>query len=307
MDRIDAMRAFVAVVTEGGFSQAATTINLSPQLVSKYVSQLEKQLGVRLLNRTTRKVSLTEVGAEYFQHAQQILLTIDDMDQQLSGLQQTPSGTLKISAPVSFALKHLGKLITDFQMHYPQVNIDLQLSDRKVDIIAEGFDVALRIGHLKSSSLIAKYVAPIQLLLCASPEYLKQHGTPANPEDLKYHRYLHYSYSEMANKEGIYQWLKTKNIQKNAEFSCNNGDVLVAAAIAGAGLALQPTFITSEAISKGQLIPVLVDYPVEPLGLYAVYAHRKLLPNKVRCFIDFIDGYFGSPPYWDQSIIEQLK
>ncbi|CAM3654073.1 LysR family transcriptional regulator [Rheinheimera salexigens] len=307
MDRLEAMRAFVAVVTEGSFSQAATSLNLSPQLVSKYVSQLEKHIAVRLLNRTTRKVNLTEAGTEYFQHAQQILLSIDEMDQQLSGLQQNPSGTLKISAPVSFALKHLGSLITDFQSHHPNVNIDLQLSDRKVDIIKEGFDIALRIGQLKSSSLIAKYVAPIRLILSASPGYLNKYGTPLVAEDLKHHRYLHYSYSEMAHKDGIYQWLKTKNLDSRAGLSSNNGDVLIAAAIAGAGLALQPTFIASEAISNGQLIPVLTEHSPEPFGLYAVYAHRKLLPNKVRCFIDFIDGYFGNPPHWDKTILDHIR
>jgi DNA-binding transcriptional LysR family regulator len=302
MDRIDAMRAFVSVVTEGSFSHAATSLKLSPQLVSKYVSKLEERLNVRLLNRTTRKVSLTEAGTHYLQHAQHILLSIDEMDSQLGGLQQNPKGRLRISAPVSFASKHMARLVTDFQSHYPLVNVDLQLNDRKVDIVEEGFDVALRIGHLKSSSLIAKHVAPIRLILSASPEYLKKHGTPRRPEDLKDHRYLHYSYMEMEGKEETYPWLKAKNREHCGEFHSNNGDVLVNAAIAGAGIALQPTFIASKAISSGKLIMVLPEFEPEPLGLYAVYAHRKLLANKVRCFIDFIEGYYGMPPYWDKPI-----
>ena len=307
MDRIDAMRAFVSVVTEGSFSNAAIALELSPQLVSKYVSKLEELLSVRLLNRTTRKVSLTEAGTHYLQHAQQILLSIDEKDSQLGGLQQNPKGTLRISAPVSFGLKHLARLVTDFQHRYPLVSVDLQLNDRKVDIIDEGFDVALRVGQLKSSSLIAKHIAPIRLIFCASPEYLKKQGTPRRPEDLKNHRYLHYSYMEMDGKEETYQWLRAKNIEPSVEFHSNNGDVLVNAAIAGAGLALQPTFIASEAISSSKLLVVLPDFEPEPLGLYAVYAHRKLLPNKVRCFIDFIDGYYGSPPYWDKAIIKAIK
>jgi len=302
MDRIDAMRAFVSVVTEGSFSNAAISMQLSPQLVSKYVSKLEERLDVRLLNRTTRKVSLTEAGTHYFQHAQQILLSIDEMDSQLGGLQQNPKGTLRINAPVSFALKHMAKLVTDFQIRYPLVNVDLQLNDRKVDIVDEGFDIALRIGRLKSSSLIAKHIAPIRVILCASPEYLKKNGTPKQLEDLKQHRYLHYSYMEIDAKEQIFQWLKTKNIATNGEFHSNNGDVLVEAAIAGAGIALQPTFITSGAIKSGKLVQVLPKFELEPLGLYAIYAHRKLLPNKVRCFIDFIENYYGSPPYWDKSL-----
>lgn len=302
MDRIDAMRAFVSVVHEGSFSNAATAMQLSPQLVSKYVSKLEERLDIRLLNRTTRKVSLTEAGTDYFQHAQQILLSIDDMESKLGGLQQNPKGTLRISAPVSFALKHMAQLVTDFQSLYPSVMIDLQLTDRKVDIVEEGFDIALRIGQLKSSSLIAKYVAPIRVILCASPDYLKKHGTPHRPEDLRNHRYLHYSYMERNAKEAIYQWLGTEGGQLSGELSSNNGDLLVNAAIAGAGLALQPTFIASEALSRGELVMVLPDYEPETLGLYAVYAHRKLLPHKIRCFIDFIEGYYGSPPYWDEPI-----
>ncbi|SNT71282.1 LysR family transcriptional regulator [Psychrobacter sp. LV10R520-6] len=302
MDRIDAMRAFVAVVTEGSFSNAANTLQLSPQLVSKYVSKLEEQLNIRLLNRTTRKVSLTEAGNHYFGHAQQILLSIDDMESQLSGLQQNPKGVLRISAPVSFALRHMAQLITDFQMRYPLVTVDLQLNDRKVDIVEEGFDVALRIGQLKDSSLIAKQVAPIRVVLCASPEYIKNHGILDKPEDLEHHRYLHYSYMNMDAKEDIYQLLKAKVLKQGSEFRSNNGDVLVAAAIAGAGLVLQPTFIISEALSSGKLVVVLPELEPKPLGLYAVYAHRKLLPHKVRCFIDFMEGYYGSLPYWDECI-----
>ncbi|WP_201531786.1 MULTISPECIES: LysR family transcriptional regulator [unclassified Psychrobacter] len=302
MDRIDAMRAFVAVVTEGSFSNAANTLQLSPQLVSKYVSKLEEQLNTRLLNRTTRKVSLTEAGSHYFGHAQQILLSIDDMESKLGGLQQNPKGVLRISAPVSFALKHMAKLITDFQIHYPLVKVDLQLTDRKVDIVEEGFDVALRIGQLKSSSLIAKKVAPIRVMLCAAPGYLNKHGTPTQPEDLERHRYLHYSYMNMDGKDDIYQLLKAKYLKQGSELRSNNGDVLVDAAIAGAGIVLQPTFIISEALSSGKLVVVLPKLEPEALGLYAVYAHRKLLPHKVRCFIDFVEGYYGTPPYWDESI-----
>ena len=302
MDRIDAMRAFVAVVTEGSFSNAANTLQLSPQLVSKYVSKLEEQLNSRLLNRTTRKVSLTEAGSHYFGHAQQILLSIDDMESKLGGLQQNPKGVLRISAPVSFAVKHMAKLITDFQMRYPSVKVDLQLTDRKVDIVEEGFDVALRIGQLKSSSLIAKKIAPIRVVLCAAPEYLKNYGTPTQPEDLEHHRYLHYSYMNMDGKDDIYQILKAKYFKQGSEFRSNNGDVLVDAAIAGAGLILQPTFIINKALTSGKLVIVLPELEPEALGLYVVYAHRKLLPHKVRCFIDFMEGYYGTPPYWDDCM-----
>jgi DNA-binding transcriptional LysR family regulator len=183
------------------------------------------------------------------------------------------------------------------------VNIDLQLNDRKVNIVEEGFDVALRIGNLKDSSLVAKYIAPIRLILCASPAYLDKHGTPGKPADLKGQRYLHYSYTDMDNKQEIYQWIKSKSLASVGELHCNNGDVLTDAVIAGAGFALQPTFMVSEAFTAGRLSRVLSDYEPEPMGLYAVYAHRKLLPNKVRSFIEFIDGYYGAPPYWDEPFM----
>ncbi len=299
MDRIDTMRAFVTVVNEGTFTRAAERLDTSPQLVSKYVAQLETHLGVRLLNRTTRRLHLTEAGTRYHQRAQQILADIDDMEDQLGDLQTQARGTLRISAPVSFAIRHMAPLLSQFQQAHPAVGIDLQLNDRKVDIIEEGFDIALRIGHLKSSSLIARRIAPIRLVLCASPEYLARHGTPRHPDDLRDHRYLRYSYMDPEASPAIYRGFQGSQRGGGDELVSNNGDVLVAAAEAGAGIALQPTFISGAAIRAGQLRVLLPDYEPEPMSLYAVYAHRQLLASKVRCFIDFMEGFFGDPPYWD--------
>ncbi|MFP2769138.1 LysR family transcriptional regulator [Oceanisphaera sp. KMM 10153] len=291
MDRIDAMRAFVAVVSEGSFSRAAERLDLSPQLVSKYVSRLEQRLGVRLLNRTTRRVHLTEAGTRYCEHAQQILNDIDDMESRLGDWQEGARGWLRISAPVSFSTGHLAPLLCAFQRAHPAIGIDLQLNDRKVDIVEEGVDIALRIGHLKSSALIARRLAPVRLVWCASPDYLARHGVPARPEALIGHRYLRYSYME--SETGF------STRERHGDIVCNNGEVLAQAAIAGAGIVLQPTFIVGEAIAAGKLAVIMPEHEPAPMGLYAVYAHRKLLPSKVRCFIDFIGGYFGESPYWD--------
>ncbi|WP_203143678.1 LysR family transcriptional regulator [Marinobacter mangrovi] len=299
MDRIEAMRAFVHVVQEGSFTRAAERLDTSPQLVSKYVSQLEQHLGLRLLNRTTRRIHLTEAGTRYYQGAQQVLTDIDDMESQLGELHTEAQGILRISAPVSFAMHHLPPLLNAFQKAHPAVKIDLQLNDRKVDIVEEGFDVALRIGHLKSSSLIAKRIAPVRLVLCASPDYLEQHGHPERPEDLIHHQYLHYSYMDMESIQPIQKSLLSIS-GDNRGIVSNNGDVLTATAIEGAGIVLQPTFIAGAAIKEGKLRVILPEYEPEPLGLYAVYAHRQLLASKVRSFIDFIDGFFGEPPYWDR-------
>ncbi len=300
MDRIDAMRAFVTVVNEGTFTRAADRLQLSPQLVSKYVSQLEQHLGVRLLNRTTRKIHLTEAGASYQQRAQQVLNDIDDMESHIGDWQTQAQGQLRISAPVSFAIRHMAPLLNAFQTAHPGVSLDLQLNDRKVDVVEEGFDIVLRIGHLKSSSLIAKRIAPIRLLMCAAPAYLKQHGTPQRLEDLREHRYLRYSYMELDASQPVFRWLQRHRQDGNRDMISNNGDVLTEAAIAGAGIVLQPTFISGSAIKDGKLQVILPEYEPEPMGLYAVYAHRQLLASKVRSFIDFIDGYFGEPPYWDR-------
>jgi len=300
MDRIEAMRAFITVVNEGTFTRAADRLDTSPQLVSKYVSQLETHLGVRLLNRTTRRIHLTEAGSHYYQRAQQVLSDIDDMENQLGDLQAKAQGLLRISAPVSFAIRHMAPLLSEFQRAHPAVGIDLQLNDRKVDIVEEGFDIALRIGRLKSSSLIAKRLAPVRLVLCASPAYLKQYGTPRKPEDLSDHRYLRYSYMNLDPAHSLQKWLQDNSRESIRGMVSNNGDVLVEAAIAGTGIVLQPTFIAGSAIGAGKLKVLLPEHEPEPMALYAVYAHRQLLASKVRSFIDFIDGYFGEPPYWDR-------
>lgn len=299
MDRIEAMRAFVTVVNEGTFTRAADRLDTSPQLVSKYVSQLETHLGVRLLNRTTRRIHLTEAGSHYYQRSQQVLSDIDDMENQLGDLQTEAQGLLRISAPVSFAIRHMAPMLSEFQRAHPAVGIDLQLNDRKVDIVEEGFDIALRIGRLKSSSLIAKRLAPVRLVLCASPAYLEQYGTPGKPEDLSGHRYLRYSYMNMDPGHSLQKWLQDNSRESTRGMVSNNGDVLVEAAIAGTGIVLQPTFIAGAAIREGKLRVVLPEHEPEPMALYAVYAHRQLLASKVRSFIDFIDGFFGDPPYWD--------
>ena len=300
MDRIEAMRTFATVVNEGSFTRAADRLDTSPQLVSKYVSQLETHLGVRLLNRTTRRLHLTEAGRQYYPRAQQVLSDIDDLENQLGDLQTEAQGLLRISAPVSFAIRHMPALLTEFQRMPPAVGIDLQLNDRKVDIVEEGFDIALRIGRLQSSSLIAKRVAPVRLVLCASPAYLARYGSPGKPEDLRDHQYLRYSYMDPDSNHPPQKWLQDNRSDNLQGMVSNNGDVLVEAAIAGAGIALQPTFIAGPAIQEGKLTIVLPEHEPEPLGLYAVYAHRQLLASKVRSFIDFIDGYFGDPPYWDR-------
>lgn len=303
MDRFDAMQAFVAVATEGNFSKAAERLNTSNQLISKYVGQLEEHLGVRLFNRTTRKVSLTEAGEQCFHLANNVLENMSALEGHFGELQTEAKGLLKINAPVSFSTLHLSPLIRDFKKQYPNVGIDLHLNDRVVDVVEEGFDLALRIGHLKSSSLIAKKIAPVRLVLCASPQYLQKNGNPTHPNELNAEEFLRYSYLDYNQLDPpLADALKQKNSKFDRGLVSNNGEVLTEAAIAGEGFILQPTFIVSDAIKKGQLEIILQDFEPDPVALYVVYPHRKFLAAKLRVFIDFISGYYGNPPYWDTSI-----
>lgn len=298
MDKLDLMKAFIAVVDAGSFTAAAEKLELSPQLVSKYVSALEAELSLRLLQRTTRKVAVTEVGRAYYERARQILWELEDLEQSVQEDEKQPSGLLRISAPMSFATLHLGQVVAEFQKLHPKVQTDLQLNDRKVDIVEEGFDLALRIGKLSSSSLIAKKIAPIRLVTCASPDYLKQYGEPQSPKDLASHSYLHYSYYD-DNQPFASSKQSFPSLKQQRAITANNGEVLAKAAIAGAGVIVQPSFIVGQAIAEGKLSIILQDYEPEPLGLYAIYVHRRYLSSKVRSFIDFLSQYFGDPPYWD--------
>lgn len=300
VDRLETMKAFIAVTEEGSFTKAAEKLDSSNQLVSKYVSDLEAHLGVRLFNRTTRKVRLTEEGEQCVQYVRQILEGIQDLEGGVGRLKNEATGLLRVSAPVSFASKHLAPLIRDFKREHPSVGIDLQLNDRKVDVIEEGFDLALRVGNLKSSSLIAKRIAPVRLVVCAAPSYLQKYGVPDHPDDLIPDHFLRYSYAEYepANS-ALMKALKRPPKDSGKGICCNNGDVLAEAAMGGEGYILQPTFIVGESIKQGKLNVILSSYEPEAMGLYVVFPHRKLIANKLSAFVDFISQYYGNPPYWD--------
>ncbi|MEI8670379.1 LysR family transcriptional regulator [Pseudoalteromonas sp. B131b] len=298
MDKLTTMKTFLAVVQEGSFSKAADKLDISPQLVSKYISALEDNLHTRLLHRTTRKVSVTEAGNQYYQRCQQVIIDIEDMENSLNNLSENVSGVLSISAPMSFGTKHLAGLLVDFQKQYPNLKLDLRLTDQYVDIVEQGIDIALRIGVLKNSTLIAKKIAPIHLAVFASPDYLKLHGTPQTLLDLQSHNYLRYSLSEPTKRLFGVNELKSE-LKLESNFVANNGDLLLNTAIAGGGIAMQPTFIAGEALAQGKVVRILQDYEPDPMGLYMVYANRQFLPSKVRAFVDFASDFYGDTPYWD--------
>jgi DNA-binding transcriptional LysR family regulator len=299
MDKLDSIRAFTKVVQHGGFSAAARELRLSRSAVSKYVIDLERELGVQLLVRTTRSTALTENGQVYYERCLAILADLDEADLAVARLQAEPRGILRVNAPMSFGTLHLGRAIADLMAQYPELQVALVLSDEVVDVVQEGFDVTLRIGDLPSSSLIARRIAPALRAVCASPAYLAQHGTPQHPDDLRRHACL--TYGHLATGA---QWKLTGPdgdhwIHVPWTLCTNNAEVLRDAAVMGRGIALLPTFIAGADLQEGRLRTCLTEYKAPEISLYAIYPPTRHLSVKVRVFIDFLLARFGGRPYWD--------
>lgn len=293
MDKLSSLRAFVKVVETSSFSEAGRRLRLSRSAVSKYVAELEEDLGVQLLSRTTRRVTPTENGQAYFERAMTILADLEAADHAVSQSQATPRGLLRVNAPMSFGTMQLGPALANFMKQYPELQIQLALSDEHVDPVQEGLDVTLRIADLESSSLIARKIMPIQRVVCAAPGYLKQHGTPKHPNELRNHDCLTYGYLSTGN-----QWkLSGKDgdhwVNPRWTLCANNAEVLRDAATAGRGIALVPTFIAEAALKAGKLRALLDDYQAPPLALYALYPPTRHLAVKVRLFIDYLVETFA--------------
>ena len=300
MDRLAAMRAFARVAETRSFSEAARRLRVSKSVLSRQVAALEAELGVRLFHRTTRALTPTEIGQAYYQRVSRILADIDEAEQSVGLLQGAPRGRLKVNAPMSFGYLHLAPALPDFLSACPEIEVELAMNDRTVDLIEEGFDVAVRIGRLSDSSLVARKLAPMRLVVCASPAYLAERGAPATPADLKHHDCLLYS-NEPAPEEWRFTtpegnpWAATVH----GRLCANNGDTLRIAALRGLGFVRLPTFIVGRDLQAGALVSVLADYVAQDSGLYAVYPQARHLSPKVRVFVDFLGERFGPHPYWD--------
>ncbi|HIJ61306.1 MAG TPA: LysR family transcriptional regulator [Rhodospirillaceae bacterium] len=300
MDRLDSMEAFVRVAEIGSFSGAAHRLGISKSVISRQISALETRLGARLFHRTTRSLSLTEVGLAYLERCQRILSDIEEADGSVSALQATPRGRLRVNAPMSFAIHHLAPLVPSFLERYPEVDLDMEMNDRYVNLIEEGFDLAIRIGRLEDSSLIARQLAPSRLVLCASPDYLRHHGRPETPDDLATHCCLTYSARTLAS-EWRFQDSRGKRwtVEIKGRLRANNGDLLREAALAGIGLVRLPTFLCGRDLQAGRLVSLLTEYVPQDMAIHAVYPHNRHLSPKVRAFVDFLAGEFGPRPHWD--------
>ncbi|MBV8235668.1 MAG: LysR family transcriptional regulator [Acidimicrobiia bacterium] len=299
MDRLAAMEAFVRVVERGGFTAAAEELRLSRAMVSKHVQDLEEHLGARLLNRTTRKVSLTEAGRVYYERSLQLLADLAETEEAVGELQARPRGRLRVNAPVSFGALHLAAAVADYMAAYPEVTVELTLNDRIVDLVEEGYDLALRIARLTDSSLIARRLAPCRMAVCASPAYLGRAGQPEHPDDLTRHNCLGYSYGQARDEWRFDGPEGAASVRVRGTLQANNGDALRAAALRGAGLVLLPSFIVGADLTAGRLVPVLSGYRVPELGIHAVYPHSRHLSAKVRSFVDFLVPRYGETPTWD--------
>jgi len=299
MDKLVSMRAFTRVVSHGAFSTAARELGLSRAAMSKHVIQLEEELGVQLLQRTTRRVTPTESGLAYYERCVAILGDIEEADLAVSQLQTEPRGVLRINAPMSFGTLHLGQAVADFLLQYRNVRVQLILNDRIIDPLEEGFDVTVRIADLPASSLIARKIVPARRVVCAAPSYLKRRGVPAHPNDLRTHDCLNYGFLTTGMRwkltgAGGDHWIET-----NWVLCTNNAEVLCDAAVKGLGIALLPTFIAGRDLQAGTLRAVLPEYQAPAISIYAVYPPNRHLSAKVRLFIDFLIKRFGNRPYWD--------
>ncbi|MFC1749054.1 LysR family transcriptional regulator [Pseudomonadota bacterium] len=298
MEGMGAIPVFVAVAESGGFSSAARKLGVSKSAVSKRITQLEDKLGVRLLYRTTRRLNLTEAGEHYYENAVKALAYACEAEDSVTQLQESPQGRLRINAPMSFGRLHIAPLIPKFMAQYPEINIDLVMNDSVVDLIEGGFDIAIRGGDLPDSTLVARKLAPMHSVVCASPDYMAQNTMPRTPAELSEHNCLLYAYS--VNEWCFQKEAKIETVQVTGNYQVNNGEALREAILQGSGIGRIPTFVAGPEIASGRLDVVLSDYTMPPKTLYAVYPKRQHLPAKVRLFIDFVVECFGSEtPYWD--------
>ncbi|KAF0814064.1 HTH-type transcriptional regulator DmlR [Andreprevotia sp. IGB-42] len=299
MDRLAAMQVFNKVVEAGSFVRAAALLGISTTAASRLVADLESHLGARLLQRTTRRLSLTEAGRAYHERAMQILADIAEAEAALDDETAQPGGLLRVNAPVSFGVRHLATLLPRYQAAHPAVKLELTLSDRTVDLVEEGYDLALRISGQLAGNLITRRLAPIRIAACAAPAYLARHGAPQTPQELLQHNCLIYTYGAGGDEWRFTQGGTVHTIKVQGTLRANNGDLLVAAARAGAGLINEPTFLVGDDLQAGTLECVLPGFASPELALYAVYPSRRHLSAKVRSFIDFLRAEWGDTPPWD--------
>jgi DNA-binding transcriptional LysR family regulator len=302
MDRLQAIEIFVRVAERRSFSAAADDLNLSRQMVSDRIKDLEQRLGVRLLQRTTRRVSLTESGAAYLEKVRAGIAAIEEAEAEATSLAAHPRGVLRVNAPMSFGFKHVAPAVGDFLLANEDVRVELTLNDRTINLLEENVDVAIRIGRLLDSSLIAKKLATCRMILCASPLYVKAHGAPKHPRDLAHHRCFTFAYWSDGSEWKFTRKGEPASVRIESRLWCNNGEALVEAASVGAGITIQPNFIAGPVIREGRLVELLPAWRMADLSIYAIYPPSQFVPAKTRAFIDHLAKHFAGSPYWEKRL-----
>ena len=292
------------LLSSGQFSIAAERLGIGKPVISRRVSELEDHLGALLLQRTTRKLSLTDAGREFYPRAVQVLEDLNEAEQSVSRSQQELSGRIRLAAPLSFGLLHLSPALAIFNREHPRVILDIDLNDSEVDLVKEGIDLALRVGPLDNSTMVARPLAPIHFVVCASPDYLERKGIPKTPQELTEHRGLCYSNLPEPQKwPFLDESGRTLSVRIPLHMQANNGQILLEAAIGGQGICFSPTFIAYQAVLDGRLTPILADFSIPPATAYAIYPNRRFIPQRVRVLAEFLRKQFGDQPYWDEGLM----
>jgi DNA-binding transcriptional LysR family regulator len=302
MDRLGAIQVFAQVVESGSFAKAADRLSLSTSAASRHVAELESHLQTRLLNRTTRRVSLTESGRAFYERSVQLLADLAEAEQEASSAAVVPRGTIRLTTSVNFGVRHVAPAIAEFLARHPEVRFDVSLADRVVDLVEEGFDLAIRIGPPGAENLVARKLGETRLVPCASPQYLAQHGAPKTPEELARHNCFTYEYVSTRHVWRFRDRAGTEHAVRVAgSLHSNNGDLLAEAAAQGAGIVFEPAFIVGPEVRAGRLVPLLQDYVTPPVPIYALYPSRKHLSAKVRRFVDFLAERFSQAQDWSTA------
>jgi DNA-binding transcriptional LysR family regulator len=302
MDPLDGIAAFARVVDSGSFSAAARALKISKSAVSAHVQRLEERLGIRLLHRTTRRLSVTEAGAAYYRHCARIISEAEAAEQAASALQREPRGMLRVSAPASFGWMHVAPAVPAFLKRYPDLGLDISLSPAHVNLVDEGLDLAIRIGVLEDSPLIVRKLAPSRLIICAAPAYLKAHGTPREPGELARHNCLCTNLLPWGSEWRLVGKRGELRVAVGGNLRSNSAEMLRAAALDSAGIAVLPSWAISEPLRRGALRRVLEGWEPPASTIYAAYPDNRLRSMKVRAFVDHLAGSFGRRPYWDEGL-----
>ena len=302
MDRFGAIRVFAQVVESGSFAKAAERLGLSTSATSRHVADLEAHLQTRLLNRTTRRVSLTESGRAFYERSVQLLADLEEAEQEAARAAVVPRGTIRLTTSVNFGVRHLAPAIADFLAQHRELRFEVSLSDRVVDLVEEGFDLAVRVGNAGSENVVARKLGETRLVPCAAPAYLAAHGAPEMPEDLERHNCLTYEYVTPRNLWRFHDATgRERAVRVSGTLHTNNGDLLAEAAARGAGIVFEPAFIVGPDVRAGRLVPLLQDFMAPPLPIYAVYPSRKHLSAKVRSFVEFLVERFAHGQDWSAA------